>query len=169
MNKIKIILTILISLFIITGCSSDPGTIKLDYSAVKNDSNSNKIKIEKSIIDNLNGVAPDIVYLDRIDYKEKLDKDDFSNIYLGFYLKENVKEDYNTYKEFYNILTPVLDYAKQNNIDSVVILIQDKDKHYKMWAITFKLNQYNKIDKNDFIKSINTYGSVNGKLYSKYK
>ena len=38
-----------------------------------------------------------------------------------------------------------------------------------MWAITFKLNQYNKIDKNNFIKSINTYGSVNGKLYSEYK
>ena len=170
MNKIKIILMMVISLFVFTGCSSDdPGKIKLDYSAVKNDSNANKIKVEKSVIDNLNGTAPDIVYLDEINYSEKIDKNDINNIYLKFHLKENAKEDYNTYKEFYNILIPVLDHAKQNNIDSVVILIQDKDKHWKMWAITFKLNQYNKIDKNNFIKSINTHGSVNGKLYSEYK
>lgn len=160
----------IISLFVFTGCSSDdPGKIKLDYSAINNNSNANEIKVEKSIIDSLNGKAPDIAYLDRIDYREKLYKDDFSNIYLEFHLKENVKHDYDTYTEFYNILIPVLDYAKQNNIDSVVILIMDNDKHWKMWAITFKLDQLDKINRNNLIKSINAYGSVNGKLYSEYK
>lgn len=92
MNKIKIILMMVVSLFVFTGCSSDdPGKIKLDYSAVKNDSNANKIKVEKSIIDNLNDTAPDIVYLDEINYSEKIDKNDINNIYLKFHLKENVK------------------------------------------------------------------------------
>lgn len=55
MNKIKIILMMIISLFVFTGCSSDdPGKIKLDYSAVENSSNANKIKVEKSVIDSLN-------------------------------------------------------------------------------------------------------------------
>lgn len=170
MNKIKIILMMIISLFIFSGCSSDdPGKIKLDYSAVKNSSNANKIKVEKSIIDSLNGKAPDIVYLDEINYSEKIDVNDRNNIFLQFHLKENVKQDYNTYSEFYNILIQVLDYAKQNNIDSVAILIMDSDKHWKMWAVTFKLDQLDKINRNNLIKSINAYGSVNGKLYSEYK
>lgn len=38
-----------------------------------------------------------------------------------------------------------------------------------MWAITFKLDQLDKINRNNLIKSINAYGSVNGKLYSEYK
>lgn len=170
MNKIKIILMMIISLFVFAGCSSDdPGKIKLDYSAVENSSNANKIKVEKSVIDSLNGVAPDIVYLDRIDYSEKIDVNDRNNIFLQFHLKENVKQNYDTYTKFYNILIPILDYAKQNNIDNVVILIQDSDKHWKMWAITFKLDQLDKINRNNLIKSINAYGSVNGKLYSEYK
>lgn len=169
MNKIKIILIMIISLFIFTGCSSDPRKIKLDYSAINNNSNANEIKIEKSVIDNLNGKAPDIVYLDRIDYHEKFDKNDKSNIYLEFRLKENIEKSYDTYTEFYNILIPVLDYAKQNNIDSIVILIMDNDKKWKMWAVTFKLDQFNKVNRNNLIESINTYGDVNGRLYLKYK
>lgn len=45
----------------------------------------------------------------------------------------------------------------------------DNDKKWKMWAVTFKLDQFNKVNRNNLIESINTYGDVNGRLYLKYK
>lgn len=173
MNKIKIILMIVVSLFVFAGCSSDPGKIKLDYSAVENNSNTNKINIEKSVIDDLNKSAPDIVYLDRINYSEKFDKNDKSNIYLEFHLKEDVKEDYDTYKELYQVLIPIMENAKYNNIDNVVFLVMNNSRNTKMLAVTISSGQIKKLNITEYsvnaYKDINIVGDVNGRLYSKYK
>lgn len=173
MNKIKIILMMIISLFIFTGCSSDPGIIKLDYSAVKEDSNQNKVNIEKSVIDDLNKTAPDIVYLDMINYSEKFDKNDKSNLFVQFHLKENIKEDNDTYKELYQVLIPIMENAKYNNIDNVVFLVMNNSQNTKMLSITINSSQIKKLNINKYSvnihNDINIVGDVNGRLYSKYK